>query len=224
MTGMGFDSTQNAYVVAEHHDTRHQHLHIIASRIRWDGYTTPAWQDYQRAEAIMRQVESEYGLKPVVNSRDAEVKAPTVAEVRRSRSTGKAIPRIVIQQAIDDCLSEGRYRSLSQLQQQLGEQHQVNLTIKPVLLKSGAKTLALLFELKGRRYSASKLGRKYSYRRLSAAMEQAKLEHNSNQLGDSVQPSVAAELIIVPTGKLGVRVGADSDGLSVEAVSRSERM
>lgn len=173
LEGMGFDRTQNAYVVAEHHDTRHQHLHIISSRIRWDGYTTPSWQDYQRAEAIMRQVEQEYGLKPVSNSRNAEVRAPTVAEVRKARMSGQPIPRQVIQQAIEECLQEGRCRSLAQLKQRLEEQHQVTLTTKPVVLQSGAETLALLFRFKGLTYSASKLGKKYSYRRLSAEFEQA---------------------------------------------------
>lgn len=218
MRGMGFEPTQNAYVIAEHHDTRHQHLHVIVSRIRWDGYTTPAWQDYQKAEAIMRQVEAEYGLKPIANSRDCEVKAPTVAEIRKHRSTGKPIPRVVIQQAIDECLSEGRWWSLAQLQAQLAQEHSITLTTKPVVLKSGAETLALLFELEGRRYSASKLGRKYSYRRLSAAMEQTELEHSSNQASSSEQPVAAEEQVSVSTRDGEVRAGADSDGLSVEAI------
>ncbi|MFM7425265.1 MAG: relaxase/mobilization nuclease domain-containing protein [Elainella sp.] len=171
LEGMGFDRGQNAYVIAEHHDTQHQHLHLIISRVRWDGYTTPCWQDYQKAEQIMRQVEVDYGLKPVASSRAAVVKAPTVAEVRRSRSTGQPIPRAVIQQAVDACLERGQARSLEQLQQQLQNQHGITLTTKPVETRSGAMTLALLFELEGRTYSASKLGRKYRYSRLKQGFE-----------------------------------------------------
>jgi len=173
LDSMGFDRTQNAYVVAEHHDTDHQHLHVIASRIRWDGYTTQCWQDYQKAEQIMRQVEADYGLKPVTNSRDAEVKAPTVAEVRKSRTTGKPIPRVVIQQAVDDCMADGRIQSLTQLQEQLEAQHKITLIAKPVSPSSGAETLALLFAFEGMTYSASKLGKKYRYKRLSAEFEAA---------------------------------------------------
>ncbi len=181
LEGMSFDKGQNAYVVAEHHDTQHQHLHLIISRVRWDGYTTPCWQDYQKAEAIMRQVETDYGLKPVASSREVEVKAPTVGEVRRSRSTGKPIPRVVIQQAIDDCFERVRPRSLEQIQQQLQDQYGITLTAKPVETRSGASTLALLFELEGRTYSASKLGKKYRYSRLNQSFEAASLEMEQPQ-------------------------------------------
>ena len=161
LKGMGFDFTQNPCVIAEHHDTTHQHLHVIASRVGWDGKTLSCWKDFQRAEAIMRSIEVEYGLKPIINSRDAQVKAPTVGEVRRSRRSGAEIPRVAIQQAIEEYAP--KCRTLEKLTQQLQTQG-ITLESKPITLSGGTEALALLFRHQGLTFSASKLGKRYTYR------------------------------------------------------------
>ena len=163
LKGMGFDFTQNPCVIAEHHDTTHQHLHVIASRVGWDGKTLSCWKDFQRAEAIMRSIEVEYGLKPIINSRDAQVKAPTVGEVRRSRWSGAEIPRVAIQQAIEEYAP--KCRTLEKLTQQLQTQG-ITLESKPITLSGGTEALALLFRHQGLTFSASKLGKRYTYRGL----------------------------------------------------------
>jgi hypothetical protein len=92
-------------------------------------------------------------------------------------------------------MADGRCQSLAQLQQQLEAQHNVTLTTKPVTLDSGAETLALLFAFEGLTYSASKLGKKYRYKRLSAEFEAAA------QLAQA--PDQQQEPLTVATGRGG---------------------
>jgi len=60
---MGFDDNQ--YVVVRHHDSDHDHIHMVASRGRLDGKAVNIWQSKHRTEKILRQLEQEYNLMPV---------------------------------------------------------------------------------------------------------------------------------------------------------------
>ncbi|MFM9437869.1 hypothetical protein ACFDR9_004961 [Janthinobacterium sp. CG_23.3] len=63
MEGMGLD--KNQFVMTRHTDTEHEHIHILANRIRFDGSVTSDSQDYKRQEVIMRELERDYGLQRV---------------------------------------------------------------------------------------------------------------------------------------------------------------
>ncbi|MEA5574798.1 relaxase/mobilization nuclease domain-containing protein, partial [Calothrix sp. UHCC 0171] len=65
MEFLGDGLHKSQYVIARHHDTNHEHIHIIASRIRMDGSVVPDSWDYRRSEVIVRQLEKEFGLEPV---------------------------------------------------------------------------------------------------------------------------------------------------------------
>ena len=58
--GEGLSCSQ--YLIARHHDTLHEHIHIIASRIRMDGSVVSDSWDYRRSEVIVRQLEKEFNL------------------------------------------------------------------------------------------------------------------------------------------------------------------
>jgi Relaxase/Mobilisation nuclease domain len=104
--GMGFHGSQ--YVVYRHADTHHHHIHIIASRIRiTDGSTVSDAWNYRRSEVLVRQLEQQYGLKPVVPSRSKHERSPHTGEVRRYRRTGEVSRRVKLQQLISDAL-QGR--------------------------------------------------------------------------------------------------------------------
>lgn len=129
LAGMGFDPTQNQYVAALHHDTDHQHLHLIVNRIRLDGTTTPAWKDWEKAEGVMRKLEADYGLPSVTSSQKSDIKAPTVGEVRRSKATGQPILRQVIQSAVEQAAKS--VKSIPELARSLSARG-IKLTIKPI--------------------------------------------------------------------------------------------
>jgi hypothetical protein len=62
MSEMGFDS---AWCGVVHRDTDHEHLHLMACRVGWDGKTISDANDYRRAEAAIRGIERDYGLVAV---------------------------------------------------------------------------------------------------------------------------------------------------------------
>lgn len=65
MEFLGDGLHKSQYVIARHQDTDHEHIHIIASRIRMDGSVVPDSWDYRRSEVIVRQLEKEFGLEQV---------------------------------------------------------------------------------------------------------------------------------------------------------------
>ena len=99
LSGMELDANQ--YVMTRHTDTEHEHIHIVASRIRFDGSVTRDSQDWRRQESVMREIERDFGLQPVAPSVDAVRRAPTKGEIERSVRTGEASTRSQLQQLAD---------------------------------------------------------------------------------------------------------------------------
>lgn len=64
MNGMGFPEDA-PYVVIRHDDQSHPHIHIAASRITPSGDVVSDARDFQRAEAIVREIEAGHGLRAV---------------------------------------------------------------------------------------------------------------------------------------------------------------
>lgn len=63
--GMGY--SQAPWVGVVHSDTDHQHLHIIASRIDFNGKTISDANDYRKSEAIVRRIERDFGLVAIAS-------------------------------------------------------------------------------------------------------------------------------------------------------------
>ena len=61
----GFD--RNQYLAVEHLDTKHQHMHIVANRIGFDGHTLSDSNSYKKIAEFCRQTELKYGLKLVLS-------------------------------------------------------------------------------------------------------------------------------------------------------------
>jgi hypothetical protein len=78
---MGFE--KNLYFAASHSDRNHFHLHIAASRINIDGECVSDWYDKRRLEKVLRNLESQFDLTPVPNSREVERTAPSTGQKRR---------------------------------------------------------------------------------------------------------------------------------------------
>ncbi len=134
LEGMGFSRMNNQYFIAQHHDSRHPHIHIVANRIGVDGKTVSDAWERRKAEAIMRQIEVDYGLPINPSSREVAVKAPKVGEVRRARDRGEPIPRVWMQEQIQtiapQCLT------LAQFKEKLAT---VGITLAVVPLQGKAK-------------------------------------------------------------------------------------
>ncbi len=64
---MGFE--KNQFIAVSHMDTGHQHLHIVANRVGYDGKVVSDSQNYKKIAAFCRQTELKYNLKQVLSPR-----------------------------------------------------------------------------------------------------------------------------------------------------------
>jgi hypothetical protein len=90
MSEMGFDS---AWCGVVHRDTDHEHLHLMACRVGWDGKTISDANDYRRAEAAIRGIERDYGLVAVPDPPRKKPKPnPTTTTKEEDAMTDTTIP------------------------------------------------------------------------------------------------------------------------------------
>lgn len=73
LDGMGFPGDA-PYICVKHVDQSHPHIHIAACRVTPTGDVVSDARDFQRAEAIVREIEARHGLRAVVPSRVTQKK------------------------------------------------------------------------------------------------------------------------------------------------------
>lgn len=115
LKGMGLEASQ--YVVVEHQDTDHRHLHIIANRVGSDGKAISDGNNYHRQTKLMRQIETKYGLTPLIEQQQRQ-SLKNVPEHDRSRLT--------IRDQVRTCLS--RSTNSKELQTELAR-HSIRLIV-----------------------------------------------------------------------------------------------
>jgi hypothetical protein len=156
MNGMGFQDSQ--YVVYRHGDKDHDHIHIVASRIRIsDGTTVSDSWDYPRSEKLIRALEKQYDLTPVPPSKSKHRKAPTTGERRRFQRTGDPGVRGTLQATIDQATAG--QPPITQLIERLQDQG-INTQVK--ITRTG-KARGISYELNGIAFSGTKLGKAYTF-------------------------------------------------------------
>lgn len=100
LKGMGFTDSQ--YVVYRHSDKDHDHIHLVASRIRiTDGTTVNDSWDYPRSEKLVRELENKYELTSTVSSNQKYQRGQANGERQLIERTGEESVRAKLQQAID---------------------------------------------------------------------------------------------------------------------------
>jgi AraC-like DNA-binding protein len=100
LSGMEFD--KNQYVIYRHTDTEHDHIHIIANRIRvTDGSAVSDSWNYRRSEILVRQLERQFEMSPTQCSWEKSKRSPSTGEMRRQKRTGQINKRNQIQKGIE---------------------------------------------------------------------------------------------------------------------------
>lgn len=64
---LGFE--KNQYIVIAHHDTGHQHIHIVANRVNFDGKTVKDNHNFRKMAVYCRKMEEKHGLQKVLSPR-----------------------------------------------------------------------------------------------------------------------------------------------------------
>jgi hypothetical protein len=155
LVGMGLE--KNQYLVTRHTDTEHEHIHILANRIRFDGSVTSDSLDYKRQEVLMRKIELQYGLERVAPSLESVRRAPTKGEIENHIRTGRESTRQRLQQACDVAVVGSP--SFTDYVVRLEKQ---SVEVIAITQLGGEKLSGLMYRLDGVLMKGSDLGKGYS--------------------------------------------------------------
>ncbi len=102
---------RHAYVAIRHHDTDHEHIHIVASRVNEAGKSAPLSHDYHAIERVMRKLEHDLDLQKLP-SRQERMTQPVPdlgrAVLNFERRTGEVSQKRLMQQAILEANRQAR--------------------------------------------------------------------------------------------------------------------
>ncbi|MDX2241554.1 MAG: relaxase/mobilization nuclease domain-containing protein [Leptolyngbyaceae cyanobacterium bins.302] len=168
LQGMGFQDCQ--YLIARHNDQQHDHIHIIASRIRLpDGKTVSDSWDYRRSETLIRELEQQHNLTPTPSSRDRLERAPTTGEMRKLRREQQAfeadqgdrpnLPTVPTRTTLQTLISQlsDHSPSLPYLIAQLQNQG-----VEVRLTQTKANQWGISYRFQGQQFSGTQLGKAYT--------------------------------------------------------------
>lgn len=176
MQGMGLGGHQ--YVAVRHHDTDHEHVHIIASRIGLDGSLYLGKWDAKRAIKLTADLEQRHGLTVTKGLEDGPtpVATPTKREVEMAIRTGDAPPRVALQQIVDAALeTPGSVFDFMDRLEAAGVSVRANVA-------STGKMNGFSFEYRGVPFKASDLGKAYGWK----ALQERGVEYVQDRDGQSL--------------------------------------
>lgn len=154
LEGMNF--TDNQYVIVGHSDTKHNHIHIVASRVKMDGKSVHDGWDYVRSEKLVRELEKKYDLEPTIGSKERLQRSPTTGERRLRERTKQASVREILQQTIDDVCTQGDLT----MPLFLSELHSLGIETK---ITTKSNSLGISYKHLGIAFSGTHLGKAYTF-------------------------------------------------------------
>jgi hypothetical protein len=155
------DLDNNQFVMTRHTDTDHEHIHIIANRIQFNGDVTSDSNDYRRQEVIMREIERDYGLQSVAPSADAGRRAPSKGLIELEKRTGEISAKTQLQTIIDKATADK-----PPFLAFVNRLHSAEVSILPSG-KTGTPQ-GISFELDGIAFKGSDLGKSYAWKQLQS--------------------------------------------------------
>jgi hypothetical protein len=183
---MGYGNSP--FVVIQHTDTEHDHVHIVASRIDVQGKVVSDFQSKMRAEAVMREVEREHNLVQVKRSHEIERAAPTRGELEELARTGERSTKMVLQDTIDRAL--GNEPSTTEF---INQMERAGIHINPNVQSTG-RVSGICFEHDGEVMKGSNLGRGYSWQGLQKRGLEYQEERDLPALKEAKAKYLEAEL------------------------------
>ncbi|MEL6579266.1 MAG: relaxase/mobilization nuclease domain-containing protein [Cyanobacteria bacterium J06621_12] len=170
LLGMEFNDSQ--YVLYRHSDKDHDHVHIVASRIRiTDGTTVSDSWDYVRSEKQVRELEHKYELTPTISSQQKQQRGQTTGEMRLIERTGEESVRVKLQQAIDEAAEKPN--AMPEFVNCLKDQ---GIDAKITVTRTG-KIKGISYQSSGVAISGTHLGRAYTFPGLQK-YRQVSYDHN----------------------------------------------
>ncbi|PCE64950.1 relaxase/mobilization nuclease domain-containing protein [Sediminicola luteus] len=184
LKGMGFDDNQ--YIMYRHDDQSHQHIHIVANRIKFSGELVSDSKDYKRSELLVRKLEKKYGLSELIEEPSVRKAALTQNEIEKTLRTGDAPVKSLLQQQLMEALK--RSENIEELIYQLQKK---NIQPKFNISKTTGRVSGISFSYEGVIYKGSSLGRQYSWNNIIKQIDYEQirdraivLQTNATEQGD----------------------------------------
>jgi Relaxase/Mobilisation nuclease domain len=156
----GLDRTMFAAI--EHKEEGHNHteIHIASSTIDFKGRLPSDSFDYDKSEAIARQLEKEFNLKPNKSSRNSMERAPTQGEWKQHERTGKLSRPLRLQALVNSALD--REITFTEFQRRLNRKG-VELRL---IINDDGKAVGSVYEFEGEFIRGRRLGRGFTWQGL----------------------------------------------------------
>jgi hypothetical protein len=113
MEGIGF--ANQPYLIYEHHDAAHPHIHIVSTNIQWDGSRISMHNlGRNQSEKTRKEIESHFGL--IKANRKAVNQVSVINPVEAQKVLyGKSATRQAIANVLQSVINQYNYKSLEQL-------------------------------------------------------------------------------------------------------------
>ncbi|AZQ59851.1 hypothetical protein EJ994_13985 [Maribacter sp. MJ134] len=119
MEHMGYG--EQPYVVIRHHDTKHEHVHIVSSTIKEDCLQINLSNDIRRSIATQKYLEKEFDLSPSPDTKQTkELPKYEMPEFRNRDINGV---RFYIQDIVNNTIQKYKVRSFKELEERLKDHH-----------------------------------------------------------------------------------------------------
>ncbi|MEI9918952.1 MAG: relaxase/mobilization nuclease domain-containing protein [Bacteroidota bacterium] len=156
--------TQHQFIMFRHHDAEHPHLHILVSRIGYDGSVLSDSNDFAKCEIILRRLEKKHNLAEVVSSRNAQKRAVTKNELEMEKRTGIPSNKMRMQSIIKDALNSSKKPSCIEFVQRL-QSRDINVLFNQA---STGYVSGISYSYKGMTITGSKLGTDFKWATIKA--------------------------------------------------------
>jgi hypothetical protein len=169
MHKMGF-TDQHPFAVYVHDDAEGQHVHIVASRIGYDGKVYLGKNENLKSTQVISDLEEKWGLKITPRAELDEdgkvvmpdVKTPTKGEIEQGIRTGETPPRVALQFLVSKAM-EGN-PTITDFCEQL---RVAGVQVIPAMAKTSKTVNGLSFGLNGVVFKGSALGEKFKWAKLT---------------------------------------------------------
>ena len=190
---MGFDDNQ--FIMYRHTDTKHEHIHIIANRVRYSGKVTNDSNIKRKSRAVLNELEVKYGLTQTLGKVNAK-KPLTQNEIEKTLRTGNVPIKFILQREISSAISKSTDTSEFVAALKNGKIYpRFNVS------RTTGRVSGISFDYQGIIYKGSSLGKGYSWNSIKKHIDYEQDRDRTIVLENNG-----------PIGKVGETAGAISNG------------
>jgi hypothetical protein len=186
---MGFDNNQ--FIMYRHTDTEHEHIHIIANRVRYSGRVTSDSNIKRRSREVLNDLEKKYGLTQVLGKSNSK-KSLDQKEIEKTLRTGAAPTKLILQDKIGSTISKAK--NTTELIKLLTAH---NISPKFNVSMTTGRVSGISFKYGGVIYKGSSLGKRFSWNSIvkhinyEQTRDRAIVLENNNAIGATAKSAGA---------------------------------